>query len=200
MTTTIAQPKALTFAEFLEKEQFSAVKHEYQKGKTREMAGGSQRHSEITLRIGTFLTLCTMRKTEEYHTYSSDIAIYMPPIDKSVYADASVVEGRPLSIDGTKLSIVNPKLIIEVASPSTMSYDRKDKFDNYRLLPAFREYLLVSQNEPVIDHYYLKDTKKGIWLYQQIKGLDATIRLQSIGCTLRLKDIYNNLSPIEDEI
>lgn len=47
MTTTIAQPKALTFLEFLEKEQTSAVKHEYHKGKTIEMPGGSQRHSEI---------------------------------------------------------------------------------------------------------------------------------------------------------
>ena len=198
MTTTIAQPKALTFAEFIEKEQYSEVKHEYHKGKTTEMAGGSQRHSEITLRVGTFLTIFAMRKTAEYHTYSSDIAIYMPPIDRSVYADGCVVEGKPLSLDGTKLSIVNPKLIVEVASPSTMSYDRNDKFKNYRLLPAFREYLLVSQNEPTIDHYYLKDPKKGVWLYQQISGLDASIRLQSIGCTLRLKDIYNNLSPVED--
>ena len=84
---------------------------------------------------------------------------------------------------------MNPKLIVEVASPSTMAYDRNDKFKNYRLLPAFREYLLVSQNEPTIERFYLKDPKKGIWSYQQISGMDASIRLQSIGCTLRLKDI-----------
>jgi Uma2 family endonuclease len=198
MTTAIAQPKSLTFAEFLEKEQHSMVKHEFNKGKTTEMPGGSQRHSEITARMGTFLTFCTMRKSEEYHTFSGDIAIYMPPIDRSVYADVSVIEGKPLSIDGTKLTIVNPKLIVEVASPSTMDYDRNEKFKNYRLLPAFQEYLLVSQNEPTIEKYYLKDPKKGIWLYQQVSGLDASIRLQSIGCTIRLKDIYSNLSPIED--
>ena len=198
MTSTIVQPKSLTFAEFIELEQSSEVKHEYHNGKTIEMAGGSQRHSEISLRIGTFLTMCVLRKNTEFHTFSSDMAIYMPPIDRSVYADGCVVEGKPINIDGTKLSIVNPKLIVEVASPSTMAYDRNDKFQNYRLLPAFREYILVSQNEPMIDHYYLKDTKKGIWLYQQVSGLDASIRLQSIGCTLRLKDIYKNLSPIED--
>lgn len=198
MSATLAQTKALTLAEFLENEQHSEVKHEFHKGKIKEMPGGSQRHSEITLRIGTFITLCIMRKTEEYHAYSSDMAIYMPPIDRSVYADVSVVEGKPLAIDGTKLTIVNPKLIIEVASPSTMAYDRGDKFTNYRLLPAFSEYILVSQNEPIVDCYYLKDAKKGIWLYQQIKGLEASVRFHSIGCTVRLKDIYNNLSPIED--
>ena len=197
MTTTIAQPKALTFADFLEKEQYSAVKHEFHKGKTTEMAGGSLRHGEISFRMGTFLTLYAMRKTEEYHTYSGDVAIYMPPIDKSVYPDGSVVEGKPISIDGLQLSIVNPKLIVEVLSPSTMAYDKNDKFENYRLLPSFREYLLVSQNEPMIEQYYLKDPKKGIWSYQQIKGIDASIRLYSLGSTLRLKDIYSNLSPIK---
>jgi Uma2 family endonuclease len=198
MTTAIAQPKALTFTEFLENEQRSEVKHEFHKGKTKEMAGGSQRHSEIALNIGAFIKICIMRKTEEFHAYGSDMAIYMPPIDKSVYSDVCVVEGKPIGIDGTKLTIVNPKLIIEVASPSTMAYDRGDKFKNYRLLPAFREYILVSQNEPTIDCYYLKDAKKGIWLYQQINGLEESVRFQSIGCTVRLKDIYNNLSPIED--
>ena len=198
MTTTIAQPKILTFAEFLEKEQYSEVKHEFHKGKITEMPGGSRRHSEITLNIGAFIKYGVLRKTEEFYVYSSDITIYIPPIDRSVYADVSVVAGKPIGLDGTKLTIVNPKLIVEVASPSTMAYDRNDKFKNYRLLPAFREYLLVSQNEPMIDHYYLKDPKKQLWVYQQISGMDATIRLHSLGCTLRLKDIYSNLSPIED--
>jgi Uma2 family endonuclease len=198
MTTAIAQPKALTFTEFLEYEQSSEVKHEFHKGKFNALVGGSQRHSEIALNIGAFIKICIMRKTEEFHAYGSDMAIYMPPIDRSVYSDVCVVEGKPIGTDGTKLTIVNPKLIIEVASPSTMAYDRGDKFKNYRLLPAFREYILVSQNEPTIDCYYLKDAKKGIWLYQQINGLEASVRFQSIGCTVRLKDIYNNLSPSED--
>ena len=198
MTTAIAQPKVLTFAEFLEKEQYSEVKHEYHKGKTTEMPGGTERHSEITVNVLAFLKYSLMRKTEEFHIHSGDMAIYMPPIDKSVYPDASVVEGKSIGFDGEKRTIVNPKLIVEVLSPSTMNYDRNDKFKNYRLLPAFREYLLISQNEPTIDHYYLKDPKKGTWLYKQISGMDASIRLQSIGCTLRLKDIYSNLPPVED--
>ena len=198
MTTAIAQPKVLTFAEFLEKEQYSEVKHEYYKGETIEMPLISHRHSEISVNIAAFVTYGILRKTREFHSYGGDLVIYIPPIDKSVYADLSVVEGKPLCFQGSKSSLINPKLIVEVLSPSTMDYDRNDKFKNYRLLPAFREYLLVSQNEPTIDHYYLKDPKKGVWLYQQISGLDASIRLQSIGCTLRLKDIYSNLPPVED--
>jgi Uma2 family endonuclease len=196
MTATLAQPKVLTFLEFLELEQKSEVKHEFYKGKLKEMAGGTQRHSALTLNVGTFLKICTMRKNRDFHVFSSDMAIYMEPIDKSVYADVSVVEGMPWGINGTTLNIINPKLIVEVLSPSTQAYDKGDKFDNYRLLPSLREYILVYPDEPKIDCYYLKDPLKNVWLFHQIVGLDASIKFQSIGCTVQLKNMYANLPPI----
>jgi Uma2 family endonuclease len=196
MTATLAQPKTLTFAEFLQMESKSEVRHEFYKGKTTEMPGGTQRHSAIASRVKAFLTIGTMRKNKEYHVFSSDIAIYLPPIDKSVYADVSVVEGLPWGQNGSVLSIINPKLIVEVLSPSTQDYDKGDKFENYRLLPSFREYILVHPKEPKIDCYYKKDPSKNVWLYHQISGLDAVIKFQSIGCTVRLKDLYDNSPPI----
>jgi Uma2 family endonuclease len=179
MTATLAQPKVLTFLEFLEIEQKSEVKHEFYKGKLKEMAGGTQRHSALTLNVGTFLKICTMRKNRDFHVFSSDMAIYMEPIDRSVYADVSVVEGMPWGVNGTTLNIINPKLIVEVLSPSTQAYDKGDKFDNYRLLPSLREYILVYPDEPKID-----------------VGIDASIKFQSIGCTVQLKNMYANLPPI----
>jgi Uma2 family endonuclease len=196
MIATLAQPKTLTFLEFLEIEAKSEVKHEFFKGKTKEMAGGTQRHSAMTLNVSTFLKICIMRKNKELHVFNSDMAIYLEPIDRSVYADASVVEGLPWGFNGSTLSIVNPKLIVEVLSPSTQDYDKGDKFDNYQLLPSFREYILVYPNEPKIDCYYRKDPSKPVWMYHQVKGLDASIKFQSIGCTVRLKDLYANLPPV----
>ncbi len=196
MTATLAQPKTLTFTEFLEMESKSEVRHEFHNGKTTEMPGGTQRHSALTLNVSTFLKIGTMRKNKQYYVFSGDIAIYMPPIDKSVYADASVVEGLPWGKNGSVLSVINPKLIVEVLSKSTEAYDKGKKFDNYRLLPSFREYILVHQDEPIIDCYYRKDPSKDVWLYHQISGLDAVIKFQSIGCTVRLKDLYDNLPPI----
>jgi Uma2 family endonuclease len=196
MTATLAQPKTLTFFEFLEMESKSAVKHEFYKGKLKEMPGGTQRHSAMTMNIGTFLKLCTMRKKQVFHVFSSDMAIYMPPIDKSVYGDVSVVEGVPWGVNGSSLNIINPKLIVEVLSPSTQAYDKGEKFENYRLLPSLREYILVYPNEPKIDCYYLKDPSKNVWLYHQIVGLEASIKFQSIGCTVKLKNMYDNLPPI----
>lgn len=196
MTATIAQPKTLTFLEFLELEQKSEVKHEFYKGKLKEMAGGTQRHSELTSNLGTFLTMFKIKKHKEIHIFGSDLTIYIEPINKSVYADLSVVEGVPLGIDGSNQTIINPKLIVEVLSPSTQAYDKGDKFDNYRLLPSLREYILVYPDEPKIDCYYLKDPLKNVWLFHQIVGLDASIKFQSIGCTIQLKNMYANLPPV----
>jgi Uma2 family endonuclease len=197
MTATLAQPKTLTFKEFLEMEAQSAVKHEFHKGKIKEMPGGTQRHSVLAQNVGFYLKLCTKRKSQVFHVFQSDMAIYMEPIDKSVYADVSVVEGLPWGYDGEKTSILNPKLIVEVLSPSTQDYDKGDKFDNYRLLPDFREYILVHTSEPKVDCYYLKDPTKNVWLYHQIKGLDAVLKFQSIGCSVKLKDLYADLPPNE---
>ena len=196
MTATLAQPKALTFLEFLEKEQLSDVKHEFHKGKLKEMAGGTQRHSGLTSNISAFLTIFTRRKKQEFHVFGSDLTIYIEKIDKSVYADISVVSGLPLGIYETKQTIINPKLIVEVLSPSTQAYDKGDKFDNYRLLPSLREYILVYPDEPKIDCYYLKDPSKNVWSFHQIVGIEASIKFQSIGCTVKLENMYANLPPV----
>jgi Uma2 family endonuclease len=196
MTATLTQPKVLTFLEFLEIEQKSEVKHEFHKGKLKEMAGGTQRHNAMALNVGAFLKICIMRKNRDFYAFSSDMAVYIEPIDKSVYPDVSVVEGIPWGFDGTIQNITNPRLIVEVLSPSTQAYDKGDKFDNYRLLPSLREYILVYPDEPKIDCYYLKDPLKNVWLFHQIVGIDASIKFQSIGCTVQLKNMYANLPPI----
>jgi Uma2 family endonuclease len=196
MVATLAQPKTLTFLEFLEKEQKSNVKHEFHKGKLKEMAGGTQRHSEITSNIGAFLNIYVLRKNKAFHVFGSDLMIYVESIDKSLYPDISVVEGIALGINGTTCTITNPKLIVEVLSPSTQAYDKGDKFDNYRLLPSLREYILVYPDEPKIDCYYLKDPSKNVWSFHQIVGIEASIKFQSIGCTIKLKNMYDNLPPI----
>jgi Uma2 family endonuclease len=63
MTAIIAQPKTLTFKEFLELEAKSAVKHEFHRGKIKEMAGGTQRHSALAQNVGFYLKGCTKRKS-----------------------------------------------------------------------------------------------------------------------------------------
>ncbi len=79
-----------------------------------------------------------------------------------------VVDGEPLLNDDRTDEILNPRLVAEVLSPSTADRDRGSKFTTYRTIPSFREYLLVSQNEPLIEHYWQTDDRR--WHLEDLRG------------------------------
>ncbi len=52
--------------------------------------------------------------------------------------------------DPSGQTILNPTLIVEVLSPSTELYDRTKKFARDRDISSFRQYVLVSPDEPLV--------------------------------------------------
>ena len=184
--------KIWSFDEYIAAEELSEEKHEFHNGKRVTMAGGTPPHSEISNNLGTMLNMAFFHRSDDnFHIYNSDMKIFMPAKLKSVYPDLSFVEGTPLMKN--KVTILNPLLIVEVLSDSTEAYDRGDKFEYYKTLPSFREYVLVSQNAPLVDVFYLESPSENIWKSVRIEGLDAVIPLQSIDCTLKMKDIYRRV-------
>jgi Uma2 family endonuclease len=88
--------------------------------------------------------------------------------------------------------LLNPTVLIEVLSPSTETCDRGEKFRRYRAwLPTLTDYVLVAQERPLIDHYHRQDD--GTWALHTLEGLDASLHLASIGCTVPLADVYDRL-------
>ena len=84
-------------------------------------------------------------------------------------------------------TLANPLLIVEVLSDSTEAYDRGEKFQHYRTIPTFTDYLLVSQHETRAELY----TRRGDhWEYRDITGPDGTLTLPSVEVTLALSDVY----------
>ncbi len=59
----------------------------------------------------------------------------------------------------TMVLIVNPSLIIEVLSSSTAAFDRGDKFRFYKFLPSFKEYILITQDQPLVEGFYREEKK-----------------------------------------
>lgn len=51
-------------------------------------------------------------------------------------------------------TVTNPRLIVEVLSPSTSSYDREGKFRAYQELHSFQEYVLISQESIAVDVFF----------------------------------------------
>src|SRR5690606_28010588 len=123
--------------------------------------------------------------------FTSDMRVEVERTGLYTYPDISVACGHPEFADGHFDTLLNPQLIVEVISPSTESYDRGKKFDHYRQVPTLREYLLVSQNEPLIDRYSLLDD--GRWALEVAEGLEATIRVDAADADLPLAEVYRRV-------
>ena len=79
------------------------------------------------------------------------------------YPDVTIVCGQREIEDDT---LLNPHVIFEVLSDSTEAYDRGDKFEHYRTLPSFKEYVLVSQHKVHVDHFVKQPD--GSWLMRSL--------------------------------
>jgi Uma2 family endonuclease len=153
MVDAIANPY-VTFADYLEAEQASDVKHEWFNGAVYAMSRGTPEHARLTVRILREVSLALPRGCE---VYSSDMMLYVAEAKLSTYADGSVVCGPLDTItvkrNGKSLGegVTNPVVIIEVLSDSTERYDREEKFAYYRTLPSLQEYVLVAQDQRAIE-------------------------------------------------
>ncbi|HZT58930.1 MAG TPA: Uma2 family endonuclease [Pyrinomonadaceae bacterium] len=175
--------------EYLSLERRAEFKSEYFDGVIYAMAGGSERHNLIT---GNLVTELNIRLRERpCRVYPSDMKVRMPNSKRFFYPDVSVVCGEPQFADEVKDVLLNPILIVEVLSESTEAFDRGKKFSSYQQIESLREYLLVAQDEFVVEHYLRQEDG---WLYTKANGLDTSLVLPALDCQIALSDIYNKVS------
>ena len=82
-------------------------------------------------------------------------------------------------------------LLVEVLSPTSEAYDRGTKFEWYKSIPTFVEYLLIAQDRPHITHRVKQPDNS--WLERSINNLDAALRMNSTSCELPLLEIYEGV-------
>jgi Uma2 family endonuclease len=176
--------------EYLTIERSAECKSEYADGVMYAMAGGSQQHNLITGNLVTELNNHLRKAPCE--VYPSDMKVRLPDTRKFFYPDVSVVCGEVQFADGSRDIILNPLLIIEVLSESTAGFDRGKKFQFYQQIESLQEYLLVAQDEYIVEHYTRQAGEH--WLYAKVSGSDGAIELTSINCQLMMENVYNKVT------
>jgi Uma2 family endonuclease len=135
---------------FLAWERSQSARHLYFRGDVFAMAGGSPRHSRLASRIIARLDAALGGGACDVHT--SDLRLGLDD-EHFVYADAVVV-CRPLELRPRTTDVVtNPRVVIEVLSKSTESYDRGAKQAGYLALASVEHFVLVSQRERRVEVY-----------------------------------------------
>jgi Uma2 family endonuclease len=179
----------LTPEEYLEIERAAETRSEYLAGAMYAMAGGSRTHSRLVENVSGQLYL--QLRGRECEAASTDLRLYVPKYHLITYPDVFVTCGPDQYLDNRRDTLIDATLIVEVLSPSTANYDRSEKFISYRALPSFREYLLLSQEKIAAEHHVRQPD--GAWLMREYSLPSDEIRLSSIGCRLRLEDVYERV-------
>lgn len=184
--------KRMTYAEYLEFEKTSEVKHDYVNGEIQAMAGGTRAHAQLAARvIGIFERQLEARPCA---TFTSDVRVRIEATARSTYPDVTVACGAVEASPHDEDCITNPTLLVEVLSPSTEKSDRGDKWAHYQYLPTLREYVLVSSDQKRVE-VFRRESDTNEWRYAVT--LAGEVTLHSIGVTLDLDALYREplLSP-----
>jgi Uma2 family endonuclease len=192
-----------TVDEYLEIERRSKERHEYLDGDIYAMAGESGAHGDITTNI--VIALGSQLRGTSCRVRSKDTKVRSGPTPIRFrnteglysYPDVVVICGEPVHHDDHHDDhqdvVINATVMIEVLSPSTEEFDRGEKWQRYQIWhPRLRDYLLISQDQPVIEHF--RHLESGEWTpAERIAGLDSTVSLVSISCTLKLADVFDRI-------
>ena len=175
--------------DYLEGEKTSPIRHEYLGGEIFAMSGGSEEHNRIALNIASLLRFHL--RGSGCKTFIADmkvkISIAQNTLDIFYYPDVMVTCDPQ---DTEKYYKTSPCLIVEVLSPSTKDLDRREKRLNYQSLESLQEYVLVSQTEMKVEVYRLLEIGK--WSVESL-GKEDSLELKSVGLTLTMTDIYDEV-------
>ena len=187
--------KYYTREEYLAMEDAAEYRSEYYKGEFFAMPGGSINHNRIVGNLFTKLNLALVNSKCE--AFMTDVKVWIEQKDLFTYPDVIVVCGKPKFYKGRDDTITNPIIIIEVLSDSTKNYDRIEKFEFYRTLASFEEYILIDEYRVHVEHFYLES--KGKWIYTDNNNLNDVLRFNKIELQVSLKDIYNRVEFKKEE-
>jgi Uma2 family endonuclease len=183
--------RTFTLEEYLRKEETSVERHEFHDGKIIKMPNAKFYHNLIASN-----TLCAIKNiiratSKKYLILGDGQKVYIEAENVAVYPDALVVCEQPVFHNNLESILTNPVLIVEVLSRSTHLYDRAAKFDLYKLLPSFKEYVLIDSRKCAVETRFQEAPK--LWRMHNETDMNKSIRLNVFESMIELKDIYEDV-------
>ena len=192
MSSSAARQLPITPAEYLEGERVSEIRHEYVDGKVYAMSGASAVHNEICLDIAAAL---------KNHLRGGSCRVFMESVKVELSDDVSTAFYYPdvfVTCEPTGADTYvtrEPKVIVEVISPSTARHDRSEKLAAYKRIPSVEEIILVEQEWPEIFVTRRSDN----WKRHIYTIMDSAIEFSSVGLILKFADFYQS-NPFPDDV
>ena len=189
-------PSLYTVEEYFEIDAASDVRNEFFDGYIIAMAGNTPEHVRISTNLYRHMGNAFDGGTCE--VWSSDLRVHASDT-AYVYPDVSVTCGEPIYLPTKPKTLTNPLVIVEVLSKSTQRIDYREKFLSYQKLESLQHYVLVSQDQALIEVYTRQSN--GHWDYLPLLGLEAILDLPAVDFSVPLSLIYRGVEfPVKLEV
>ncbi len=170
--------------EYLRRESTNDVRHEFVDGVLYAQASASRRHNRIVVNVARRIGDAAERAGCELMIADVKLRVterifYYPDI--MVVCDQS---------DDDALIASKPCLVVEVLSPRTQEIDRRDKLCAYRQLASLEHYLIISQDEALVEWWSRSDAAH--WQMTELRGEDV-ILLSCPAVELSLARVYRGV-------
>ena len=183
----------MTEQEYLAFDQDQPLRHEFYNGEVVAMAGASEAHALVTANL--IGVLRGRLAGSGCRVYSADLRVQVAETGAYVYPDLTVVCGPSTLLPTTPVTLLNPRVVVEVLSESTSAHDRGAKAAHYRRLPSLGAYVLVSIEERRVEVYYRGED--GIWRLAEAEG-EGEVAVPPLGVTLPLGEVWMGLEEIAE--
>lgn len=188
--TAQSQIPPLSFEELLEQEERSEVRHEYIGGRLYAMAGGTPEHADIVVNLAAAVQ--SRLRGKPCRGSSNDQRVRTSGSATNWYYPDFLIKCPPHRFHPRDPnSLINPRAIFEVLSPSTELFDRTGKFDEYRLIEELTDYVLVSTQLARVDHF--QRLVNGQWALRSYTHLDQEFALENFEISVPLTEIYEDV-------
>lgn len=179
----------LTPDQYLARERQASFKSEYYRGEVFAMAGASVAHTQIKDNLAR--KAGNQLENGPCQTFTSDLRVKVSASGLYTYPDMTIVCGQLELEDSHQDTLLNPQIIVEVLSDSTEKYDRGAKFAQYRQIASLREYILVTQNAPLIERFSRQ--ADGKWMLAIFSDMSAIFELATLPVRIPLAEIYRGV-------
>ncbi|MDE2854646.1 MAG: Uma2 family endonuclease [Chloroflexota bacterium] len=179
--------RQMTVEEYLAFDEASEIQHEFIDGELIPMPGGSGPHNLIVVSAGSALVAALGDRN--CFVFGSQMRVQIDET-KYLYPDVSVVCGEPAYGDDNKVILLNPTVVVEVTSPSSLTTDHVDKVAYYGAVPSIQGYLILDQDRAFAAWHTRAESG---WRLRQFSDLAAEIELEPLDCTLKLAEIYRGV-------
>jgi len=189
MTALPVNRRKFTPEEYLVIERAAETRSEFVDGEIYAMAGATEAH--ITINDNLTIAVGVRLRGNPCQGMSQNMKVPAGTGRLYAYPDFLIGCGQKRYRDRDRDVLLNPLVIFEVLSPSTELYDRKTKFNLYKQIESLREFVLIAQDSPVVEHWLRQDDES--WRQIVVSGTDAALTLEAVSVTVPLAELYDRI-------